>query len=79
MPGAAGPAAAGPVPAPGAWPNLGQAHPRGGLAVAPGAGIGWQLARTWRGGRARERQIKNQGGASQRCPLCGITPRGGAR
>jgi hypothetical protein len=43
--------------------------------VVPEAGIGWQLARTWAGGRDRERQITAQGGASRRCPLCGITPR----
>lgn len=50
------------------------------LAVARSAGITWQLARTWPGGRARERQLKRQGGASRRCPLCGVTPRaGGAR
>jgi len=41
------------------------------------AGIGWQLARTWPGGADRERQLKRQGGASRRCPLCGITPRPG--
>jgi predicted GIY-YIG superfamily endonuclease len=44
------------------------------LAVITDAGIGWTLARTWPGTRARERQLKNQGGASRRCPLCGITP-----
>ena len=41
------------------------------LAVITEQGIGWQLARTWSGTRARERQLKNQGGASRRCPLCG--------
>jgi len=41
------------------------------------AGITWQLARTWPGGAARERQLKRQGGASRRCPLCGIAPRAG--
>jgi predicted GIY-YIG superfamily endonuclease len=45
------------------------------LAVAKSAGIGWTLARTWDGTRAVERALKNQGGASRRCPLCGITPR----
>jgi predicted GIY-YIG superfamily endonuclease len=45
------------------------------LAVVRDAGIGWQLARTWPGSRARERQLKRQGGASRRCPLCGIRPR----
>jgi len=46
------------------------------LAVAR-AGIGWQLARTWPGGAKRERQLKIQGGASRRCPLCGVAPRSG--
>jgi predicted GIY-YIG superfamily endonuclease len=45
------------------------------LAVVHAAGIGWQLARTWPGGRARERQIKRQGGASRYCPMCGVKPR----
>jgi predicted GIY-YIG superfamily endonuclease len=45
------------------------------LAVVHAAGIGWQLARTWPGGRTRERQIKRQGGASRYCPLCGVNPR----
>ena len=38
------------------------------------AGIGWQLARLWPGGRARERQIKRQGGHARKCPLCGVNP-----
>jgi predicted GIY-YIG superfamily endonuclease len=46
------------------------------LAVITQAGIGWRLARTWTGGRARERQLKQQGGAARRCPCCGVTPRG---
>jgi hypothetical protein len=46
------------------------------LAVVHTAGIGWALARTWPGGRARERQIKRQGGASRCCPMCGVHPRG---
>ena len=45
------------------------------LAVAKSAGIGWTLARTWAGTRHVERALKRQGGASRRCPLCGITPR----
>ena len=45
------------------------------LAVVRDAGIGWTLARTWPGTRTRERQLKNQGGASRRCPLCGVRPR----
>ena len=44
------------------------------LAVAREAGIGWTLARTWTGDRARERQLKNEGGASRRCPECRVTP-----
>ena len=39
------------------------------------AGIGWQLARLWPGSRARERQIKRQGGHARKCPLCGVHPR----
>jgi predicted GIY-YIG superfamily endonuclease len=45
------------------------------LEVVRDAGIVWTLARTWPGTRNRERQIKRQGGAARRCPLCGITPR----
>ena len=45
------------------------------ISVITAAGIGFTLARTWDGDRRRERQIKNQGGASRRCPLCGIHPR----
>jgi hypothetical protein len=40
------------------------------LEIVHAAGITWRLARTWAGPRARERQIKRQGGASRRCPLC---------
>ena len=47
------------------------------LAVIQALGIGWTLARTWTGTRTRERALKNQGGASRRCPDCGITPRTG--
>lgn len=45
------------------------------LEVVQDAGIGWTLARVWIGGRTLERALKNQGGASRRCPLCGVTPR----
>jgi hypothetical protein len=45
------------------------------LQVAKAAGISWTLARTWPGGRPRERQLKTQGGASRRCPECGVRPR----
>jgi predicted GIY-YIG superfamily endonuclease len=41
------------------------------LQVITQAGIGFRLARTWPGvTRARERQLKNQGGASRYCPIC---------
>ncbi|MEV6281032.1 hypothetical protein [Nocardia sp. NPDC051832] len=45
------------------------------MSVIGQHGITWQLARTWEGTRGRERQLKRAGGASRRCPLCGITPR----
>ena len=45
------------------------------LQVVKDAGITWTLARTWPGDRKRERQLKNQGGASRRCPECGVKPR----
>ena len=44
------------------------------LAVITAQGIGWRLARTWDGTRHLERALKRQGGASRRCPICGITP-----
>jgi predicted GIY-YIG superfamily endonuclease len=40
------------------------------LEVVHAAGIAWILARTWGGGRRRERQLKKQGGASRYCPIC---------
>lgn len=43
------------------------------IAVAE-RGIRWVLARTWAGGYERERQLKRQGGARRRCPLCGVCP-----
>ena len=45
------------------------------LAVITSAGIGWRLARTWVGPRSLERSLKAQGGASRRCPICGVNPR----
>jgi predicted GIY-YIG superfamily endonuclease len=48
------------------------------LAVIAREGIGYRLARTWPGTRARERQIKRQGGLSRCCPMCGVRPRGGS-
>lgn len=44
------------------------------LQVITAAGITWKLARTWPGDRKRERELKNMGGASRRCPECGINP-----
>jgi predicted GIY-YIG superfamily endonuclease len=49
------------------------------LQVITLAGIDWTLARTWPGGRARERQLKRQGGASRRCPLCRAQRKGAGR
>jgi uncharacterized protein YdaT len=41
------------------------------VEVITRAGITFRLARTWPGvTRARERQLKQQGGASRRCPIC---------
>jgi predicted GIY-YIG superfamily endonuclease len=37
------------------------------------AGISWRLARTWDGGRQRERQLK-QRGHSLYCPICNPAP-----
>lgn len=45
------------------------------LEVLRDNGIGWELARTWDGTRGRERQLKREGGASRRCPKCGVKPR----
>lgn len=47
------------------------------LQVVTDAGIGWTLARTWTGSKARERQLKRQGGASRYCPCCGVRARHG--
>src|SRR5690348_17032605 len=37
-------------------------------------GIGWTVARTWPGTRTLARALTRQGGASRRCPLCGVKP-----
>jgi predicted GIY-YIG superfamily endonuclease len=51
-----------------------QAHANGHgarlLAVVHAAGIAWQLARTWDGGRERERALKRQKNNVRLCPLC---------
>ncbi len=40
------------------------------LHVVQTAGITWRLARTWPGGKAKERQLKKQRGASRYGPIC---------
>ncbi|WP_173530700.1 GIY-YIG nuclease family protein [Nonomuraea antri] len=45
------------------------------MKVITTAGIDFVVARTWTGGRNLERSLKNRGGASRCCPLCGVTPR----
>jgi predicted GIY-YIG superfamily endonuclease len=44
------------------------------MEVITAAGISWQLARTWPGGRARERAIKNRHEAPRLCPICTPVP-----
>jgi predicted GIY-YIG superfamily endonuclease len=43
------------------------------LAVIAAEGIGWQLARTWRGRAPANGASRSKG--ARRCPLCGVTPR----
>lgn len=44
--------------------------------VVAEAGIRWTLTRTWPGvSRDYERALKDQGGASRRCPGCGVVPK----
>lgn len=43
------------------------------LFVVKSAGITWQLARQWVGGRALERQLKKRGGAARICPICRLS------
>jgi hypothetical protein len=45
------------------------------MAAVAKAGINWHVARTWPGGRQRERQLKRQGGAAPLCPSCNYRPR----
>jgi predicted GIY-YIG superfamily endonuclease len=40
------------------------------MEVIVGAGISFQLARTWQGTRTDERRIKNRKEAPRLCPLC---------
>jgi hypothetical protein len=39
------------------------------MEVVGELGIGWQLARIWTGTRARERSLKQSGGAARRCRI----------
>jgi len=41
------------------------------------AGITLRVARTWVGGRERERQLKKQGGRARLCPICKGCRKGG--
>jgi hypothetical protein len=45
------------------------------MQYAAAAGVGFELARLWEGGRAEERRVKGRGGASRLCPLCGVRVR----
>jgi len=40
------------------------------LQVVNAAGIKWEIARTWTGGRKFERQLKNRKHTPRLCPLC---------
>lgn len=40
------------------------------MEVVTKAGIGFSVARTWKGGRKEERRLKNRHNAPQLCPLC---------
>lgn len=45
------------------------------MRVVRDRGIRWSLARLWTGTRRKERQIKNFGGLSRSCPICGVLMR----
>jgi len=40
------------------------------MEVVAEAGITWRLARTWKGGRELERQLKRQHNSPRFCPIC---------
>ena len=40
------------------------------MEVVAQAGITFEVAATWEGGRTLERKLKRRGGASRHCPLC---------
>lgn len=43
------------------------------LAVLHEIGIGWEVVRTWPGGRPLERKLKSQHHTPRLCPLCNPT------
>jgi predicted GIY-YIG superfamily endonuclease len=40
------------------------------MQVVAEAGIGWRLARTWRGDRTLERRLKRRHNGPRLCPIC---------
>lgn len=40
------------------------------VQVVNAAGIGWHVARTWKGDRGLERQLKNRHSGVRLCPVC---------
>jgi len=40
------------------------------MEVVKNAGITWQLARTWEGGKGKERELKRQKNSPRLCPIC---------
>lgn len=40
------------------------------MEVVTERGIGWDLSRTWPGGRQEERRLKRQKHSPRLCPLC---------
>jgi predicted GIY-YIG superfamily endonuclease len=40
------------------------------IEVIAQAGIEWEVVRTWKGGRKREREIKNRKHSNHLCPRC---------
>jgi hypothetical protein len=45
------------------------------MEVVTEAGIGWDVVRTWDGGRDLERKLKNRHGAGRFCPCCNNRPK----
>ncbi len=46
------------------------------MEVITEKGIGWQLAKTWPGGRAEERKLKRQKHGPRLCPICNPKEKG---